>query len=92
MTRVLRALSSPVLSMSLEVILFVFPFKSTAEGFKEAVRYVLPRLMLIPVYHCLHYFELLQVSEATAFLPAKNLSLCGQSELLDRQLDFTYCC
>uniref|UniRef100_A0A8C3LCB4 SOS Ras/Rho guanine nucleotide exchange factor 2 n=1 Tax=Chrysolophus pictus TaxID=9089 RepID=A0A8C3LCB4_CHRPC len=38
-------------------------FQSTAEGFKEAVRYVLPRLMLIPVYHCLHYFELLQVSE-----------------------------
>uniref|UniRef100_A0A8C6J6K3 Uncharacterized protein n=1 Tax=Melopsittacus undulatus TaxID=13146 RepID=A0A8C6J6K3_MELUD len=35
-------------------------FQSTAEGFKEAVRYVLPRLMLIPVYHCLHYFELLQ--------------------------------
>uniref|UniRef100_A0A8C3SWZ7 SOS Ras/Rho guanine nucleotide exchange factor 2 n=1 Tax=Chelydra serpentina TaxID=8475 RepID=A0A8C3SWZ7_CHESE len=35
-------------------------FQSIAEGFKEAVRYVLPRLMLIPVYHCLHYFELLQ--------------------------------
>uniref|UniRef100_A0A8C9KTM8 SOS Ras/Rho guanine nucleotide exchange factor 2 n=1 Tax=Serinus canaria TaxID=9135 RepID=A0A8C9KTM8_SERCA len=35
-------------------------FQSTAEGFKEAVQYVLPRLMLIPVYHCLHYFELLQ--------------------------------
>uniref|UniRef100_A0A674ICY7 SOS Ras/Rho guanine nucleotide exchange factor 2 n=1 Tax=Terrapene triunguis TaxID=2587831 RepID=A0A674ICY7_9SAUR len=34
--------------------------ESIAEGFKEAVRYVLPRLMLIPVYHCLHYFELLQ--------------------------------
>uniref|UniRef100_A0A7M4FJL2 SOS Ras/Rho guanine nucleotide exchange factor 2 n=1 Tax=Crocodylus porosus TaxID=8502 RepID=A0A7M4FJL2_CROPO len=35
-------------------------FQSVADGFKEAVRYVLPRLMLIPVYHCLHYFELLQ--------------------------------
>ncbi|XP_037757297.1 son of sevenless homolog 2 isoform X1 [Chelonia mydas] len=35
-------------------------FQSIAEGFKEAVQYVLPRLMLIPVYHCLHYFELLQ--------------------------------
>uniref|UniRef100_A0A8C0F5L8 SOS Ras/Rho guanine nucleotide exchange factor 2 n=1 Tax=Bubo bubo TaxID=30461 RepID=A0A8C0F5L8_BUBBB len=35
-------------------------FQSIADGFKEAVRYVLPRLMLIPVYHCLHYFELLQ--------------------------------
>ncbi|KAJ6654006.1 hypothetical protein lerEdw1_007515 [Lerista edwardsae] len=35
-------------------------FQSIADGFKEAVQYVLPRLMLIPVYHCLHYFELLQ--------------------------------
>ncbi|XP_069495078.1 son of sevenless homolog 2 [Ambystoma mexicanum] len=35
-------------------------FQLIAEGFKEAVRYVLPRLMLIPVYHCLHYFEVLQ--------------------------------
>uniref|UniRef100_H3AG57 SOS Ras/Rho guanine nucleotide exchange factor 2 n=1 Tax=Latimeria chalumnae TaxID=7897 RepID=H3AG57_LATCH len=35
-------------------------FQSVAEGFKEAVQYVLPRLMLIPVYHCLHYFEFLQ--------------------------------
>uniref|UniRef100_A0A8K9X294 Son of sevenless homolog 2 (Drosophila) n=1 Tax=Oncorhynchus mykiss TaxID=8022 RepID=A0A8K9X294_ONCMY len=37
-------------------------FQSIAEGFKEAVQYVLPQLMMVPVYHCLHYFELLQVS------------------------------
>ncbi|KAK6304844.1 hypothetical protein J4Q44_G00254300 [Coregonus suidteri] len=35
-------------------------FQSIAEGFKEAVQYVLPQLMMVPVYHCLHYFELLQ--------------------------------
>lgn len=35
--------------------------QSVAEGFKEAVQYVLPQLMMVPVYHCLHYFELLQV-------------------------------
>ncbi|KAJ8289687.1 hypothetical protein GJAV_G00004160 [Gymnothorax javanicus] len=35
-------------------------FKSTGEGFMEAVQYVLPQLMMVPVYHCLHYFELLQ--------------------------------
>uniref|UniRef100_A0A8C2QWP1 Son of sevenless homolog 2 n=1 Tax=Capra hircus TaxID=9925 RepID=A0A8C2QWP1_CAPHI len=35
-------------------------FQSIADGFKEAVRYVLPRLMLVPVYHCWHYFELLK--------------------------------
>uniref|UniRef100_A0A8D2JB66 SOS Ras/Rho guanine nucleotide exchange factor 2 n=1 Tax=Varanus komodoensis TaxID=61221 RepID=A0A8D2JB66_VARKO len=37
-----------------------FLIQSIADGFKEAVQYVLPRLMLVPVYHCLHYFELLQ--------------------------------
>ncbi|KAJ4920532.1 hypothetical protein JOQ06_022665, partial [Pogonophryne albipinna] len=33
---------------------------AVAEGFKEAVQYVLPQLMMVPVYHCMHYFELLQ--------------------------------
>uniref|UniRef100_A0A671X4E1 Son of sevenless homolog 2 (Drosophila) n=1 Tax=Sparus aurata TaxID=8175 RepID=A0A671X4E1_SPAAU len=35
-------------------------FQSVAEGFKEAVQYILPQLMMVPVYHCMHYFELLQ--------------------------------
>uniref|UniRef100_A0A7N5ZS15 Son of sevenless homolog 2 (Drosophila) n=1 Tax=Anabas testudineus TaxID=64144 RepID=A0A7N5ZS15_ANATE len=35
-------------------------FQSVAEGFKEAVQYVFPQLMMVPVYHCMHYFELLQ--------------------------------
>ncbi|XP_044515889.1 son of sevenless homolog 2 [Gracilinanus agilis] len=38
----------------------LFAPSSIADGFKEAVRYVLPRLMLVPVYHCSHYFELLE--------------------------------
>ncbi|KAG5855541.1 hypothetical protein ANANG_G00050130 [Anguilla anguilla] len=37
--------------------------QSIAEGFKEAVQYVLPRLLLTPVYHCLHYFEILKQLE-----------------------------
>ncbi|XP_055986546.1 son of sevenless homolog 1 isoform X2 [Sorex fumeus] len=37
--------------------------QSIGEGFKEAVQYVLPRLLLAPVYHCLHYFELLKQLE-----------------------------
>ncbi|KAK7835938.1 hypothetical protein U0070_004029 [Myodes glareolus] len=41
----------------------VLHFQSIADGFKEAVRYVLPRLMLVPVYHCWHYFELLKVRQ-----------------------------
>lgn len=35
--------------------------QSICEGFKEAVQYVLPRLLLTPVYHCLHLFEILKV-------------------------------
>ncbi|XP_043553536.1 son of sevenless homolog 2 isoform X1 [Chiloscyllium plagiosum] len=38
-------------------------FQSIAEGFKEAVQYVLPQLLLVPIYHCLHYFDLLQQLE-----------------------------
>ncbi|XP_036402814.1 son of sevenless homolog 1-like isoform X1 [Megalops cyprinoides] len=37
--------------------------ESIGEGFKEAVQYVLPRLLLNPVYHCLHYFEILKQLE-----------------------------
>lgn len=35
--------------------------QSICEGFKEAVQYVLPRLLLSPVYHCLHLFDTLKV-------------------------------
>ncbi|KAM9460803.1 son of sevenless homolog 1 isoform 2-T2 [Clarias gariepinus] len=37
-----------------------FYLQSICEGFKEAVQYVLPRLLLTPVYHCLHHFEILK--------------------------------
>ncbi|KAM4594167.1 LOW QUALITY PROTEIN: son of sevenless homolog 1 [Fundulus diaphanus] len=37
--------------------------QSICVGFKEAVRYVLPRLLLTPVYHCLHLFEMLKQLE-----------------------------
>jgi len=30
--------------------------------FREAVMYVLPGLLLEPIYHCLYYFEIIQVS------------------------------
>lgn len=43
----------------------LFCLQSVAEGFKEAVQYVLPQLMMVPVYHCMHYFELLQVRPDT---------------------------
>uniref|UniRef100_H3CHK8 Son of sevenless homolog 1 (Drosophila) n=1 Tax=Tetraodon nigroviridis TaxID=99883 RepID=H3CHK8_TETNG len=40
-----------------------FHLQSICEGFKEAVQYVLPRLLLTPVYHCLHMFETLKQLE-----------------------------
>ncbi|KAM4603435.1 son of sevenless homolog 1 [Polymixia lowei] len=40
-----------------------FYLQSICEGFKEAVQYVLPRVLLTPVYHCLHYFEVLKQLE-----------------------------
>lgn len=48
------------------IVLFSISFffslsQSICEGFKEAVQYVLPRLLLTPVYHCLHHFEILKV-------------------------------
>uniref|UniRef100_A0A671KC64 Son of sevenless homolog 1 (Drosophila) n=1 Tax=Sinocyclocheilus anshuiensis TaxID=1608454 RepID=A0A671KC64_9TELE len=50
----LSQLSKPGAAISLQ---------SICEGFKEAVQYVLPRLLLTPVYHCLHYFEILKQLE-----------------------------
>lgn len=44
-----------------DILFCLFTLQSIADGFREAVRYVLPRLMLVPVYHCWHYFELLKV-------------------------------
>ncbi|XP_043913484.1 son of sevenless homolog 1-like [Protopterus annectens] len=40
-----------------------FYLQSIGEGIKEAVHYVLPRLLLSPVYHCLHHFDLLKQLE-----------------------------
>lgn len=52
-------------------------FQSIAEGFKEAVQYMLPQLMMVPVYHCMHYFELLQVSTKHTSHSISNLQLCN---------------
>ena len=43
-------------------------FQSAGHGFKDAVKYVLPKLLLGPIYHCLHYFEMIKV---TKYYPTK---------------------
>ncbi|XP_051939882.1 son of sevenless homolog 1-like [Hippocampus zosterae] len=40
-----------------------FHLQSICEGFKEAVQYVLPRLLLTPVYYCLHLFDIIKQLE-----------------------------
>lgn len=55
-------------------------FQSIADGFKEAVLYVLLHLILVQVYHCWHYFELL-----------KQLKACTE-EQEDRVLESGYHC
>lgn len=36
-------------------------FKSKGPGFKEAVQYCLPKLLMMPIYQCLHYFDLIKL-------------------------------
>nr|CAB3266485.1 son of sevenless homolog 1 [Phallusia mammillata] len=37
--------------------------KSKYEGFRDIVYYVLPNLLLAPIYHCFYYFEQIQILE-----------------------------
>lgn len=36
-------------------------FKSIGPHFMDAVKYCLPKLLMMPVYHCLHYFDLIKL-------------------------------
>ncbi|EDO41246.1 predicted protein [Nematostella vectensis] len=36
-------------------------FRSKRPKFKETVQYCLPKLLMTPIYHCMHYFDVLKV-------------------------------
>ena len=48
-------------SVSKTMIITFFP-QAKGPGFKEAVQYCLPKMLMMPVHHCLHYFDLIKVT------------------------------
>lgn len=53
--------------------------EAEGHGIKEAMRYVLPKLLLGPIYHCLHYFEVIKALMAA--------STCEEDEDCLKQAD-----
>ena len=55
-----------IIVITLDVFFFIF-IKSKGPGFKEAVQYCLPKLLMMPIYQCLHYFDLIKVKNLVSF-------------------------
>lgn len=53
--------------------------------FMEAVMYVLPGLLLEPIYHCLYYFEIIQVRVCTSMHVDRTVPIAMCMKLLFSQ-------
>ena len=53
-------------SVSKTMIITFFP-QAKGPGFKEAVQYCLPKMLMMPVHHCLHYFDLIKVTASDSY-------------------------
>ncbi|XP_071962114.1 son of sevenless homolog 1-like isoform X2 [Antedon mediterranea] len=51
-------------------------FETINHGFKDAVAYVLPKLLLEPIYHCYHYFDTLKASGALMAVQTELERIC----------------
>ena len=57
-------------SVSKTMIITFFP-QAKGPGFKEAVQYCLPKMLMMPVHHCLHYFDLIKVTASDSYCRAQ---------------------
>ena len=62
-----------IIAITLSDWFFIF-IKSKGPGFKEAVQYCLPKLLMMPIYQCLHYFDLIKVKN---LMQLKWVLSCG---------------
>ena len=53
-------------SVSKTMTITFFP-QAKGPGFKEAVQYCLPKMLMMPVHHCLHYFDLIKVTASDSY-------------------------
>ena len=58
-------------SVSKTMIITFFP-QAKGPGFKEAVQYCLPKMLMMPVHHCLHYFDLIKVTASDSYYNVIN--------------------